>query len=160
MRLARLPYTILRPSNVYGPRQAAGLEGAVVAAFIEQATRDGALRIYGDGRQTRDFVHVRDVVETLRLATRAATDGGTWNVSTGRSVSVEALADHVERAFGRPMGRSFAAGRPDDAAASMISPAALRRLGWRPTVGLAAGLAELVRDADAEAPRQRDPASG
>jgi nucleoside-diphosphate-sugar epimerase len=156
--LARLPHVILRPSNVYGPRQAGALEGAVVAAFIEQATRDGVIRIHGDGTQTRDFVHVRDVVEALCLVARAANGDGTWNVAAGRSVSVAALADHVERAFGRPMGRSFAPRRPGDVAASMISPAALRRLGWRPKVGLDAGLAELVRDADAEAASRRDPA--
>jgi UDP-glucose 4-epimerase len=158
VRLARLPHAILRPSNVYGPRQAGALEGAVVAAFIEQATRDGVIRIHGDGTQTRDFVHVRDVVEALCLVAHAAKGDGTWNVATGRSVSVAALADHVERALGQPMGRSFAPRRPGDVTASTISPAALRRLGWRPRVGLDAGLAELVRDADAKAASRRNPA--
>ena len=144
VRLAGLPYAILRPSNVYGPRQTAGLEGAVVAAFIEQATRDGVLRIHGDGSQTRDFLHVRDAVEALLLVARTATASGTWNVAFGRSGSIAALADHVERAFGRKFGRSLAERRPGDVAASTISSAALQRLGWRPQVDLDAGLVGLV----------------
>jgi nucleoside-diphosphate-sugar epimerase len=97
-------------------------------------------------------VHVRDVVEALTLVGRAGMVGGTWNVAVGRSVSVATLAELVERAFGQPLGRSFDSRRAGDVTASVISPAALRRLGWRPTVGLDAGLAELLRGAHA-APR-------
>lgn len=159
VRLAGLSHAILRPSNVYGRRQAGALEGAVVAAFVDQATRTGSVRIHGDGTQSRDFVHVSDVVEALGVTARAATDG-TWNVASGRSVSIGALADRVERALGRPLDRAFGPARPGDVAASTISPAALRRLGWRPMVTLDAGLAELVRDAVAARSSGRDPAPG
>ncbi len=146
VRLSRLPHAILRPSNVYGPRQRGGLDGAVIAAFVGQALGDGVIRINGDGRQTRDFVHVQDVVEALRLVARPITGDGTWNVATGISVSIAELADLVEAAIGRPLARVVAPRRPGDVIASALSPAALRRLGWRPMVDLADGLAGLLRD--------------
>jgi UDP-glucose 4-epimerase len=147
VRLAGLPHAILRPSNVYGPRQRGGLDGAVIAAFVGQALGGGVIRIDGDGRQTRDFVHVQDVVEALRLAARPIIGDGTWNVATGSSVSIADLADLLETAIGRPLARVAAPRRPGDVIASALSPAAIRRLGWRPTVVLADGLAELLRDA-------------
>ena len=151
VRLAGLSHAILRPSNVYGPRQASGLEGAVVAVFIAQALMHGALEIHGDGRQTRDFVHVRDVVEALLALGRPSSGDGTWNVASGRSVQITTLADLVERAVARPLVRSFAPPRPGDVKVSAMSPTALRRLGWRPTVRLEAGLTDLVRAARAGA---------
>ena len=62
-----LSYAIARPSNVYGPGQVAGPEGAVIAAFAASARAGRPLRVDGDGRQTRDFVHVADVVNALML---------------------------------------------------------------------------------------------
>lgn len=147
VRLAGLAWAILRPSNVYGPRQGGALEGAVVAAFLEQAAGSGTLRIHGDGSQTRDFVHVDDVVAALLLTGDPATGNGTWNVAADRSVSIRDLADEVERAAGRPLGRSFGPRREGDVAVSRISAGALRRLGWRPAVDLRAGLTALVGEA-------------
>jgi UDP-glucose 4-epimerase len=148
VRLAGVPHAILRPANVYGPRQRGGLDGAVIAAFVGQALGDGVIRINGDGQQTRDFVHVHDLVEALLLVARASTADGTWNVATGTSVSIAELADLVEAAIGRPLARVVTPRRPGDVMASALSAAALRRLGWRPTVGLADGLAALLRVAD------------
>ena len=147
--LAGLPYAIVRPSNVYGPRQAAGLEGAVVAAFLDQALTNGTLRIHGDGRQTRDFVHVDDVVDALcRLGLEDAPNG-IWNVASGHSVTILDLAEIVERSVGRPLGRESAPRRPGDVTHSSASPARLKRLGWRPSIGLAKGIGRLVRSASA-----------
>jgi UDP-glucose 4-epimerase len=143
--LAGLPYAIARPSNVYGPRQAAGLEGAVVASFLDQAFRQGALRIHGDGRQTRDFVHVLDVADALCRLGQAEAPNGTWNISSGRSVSILGLAAILERSYGRPLGRVAAPRRPGDVAHSSASAARLRALGWRPSIGLSSGIGRLVR---------------
>ena len=103
--LSGLPYAIARPSNIYGPRQASGLEGAVVAAFVGQALAGQALTIDGDGLQTRDFVHVRDVVDALVRLGDVDGPVGTWNVAVGRRTSIEALANAVERAVGVQLGR-------------------------------------------------------
>jgi UDP-glucose 4-epimerase len=146
--LAGLPYAIARPSNIYGPWQAAGLEGAVVAAFIEQALASGALQVHGDGRQTRDFVHVDDVVEALHRLGRVDGPVGTWNVASGRSTSIVELATVVEGAFGRRLTREFSAPRVGDVQHSALAADRLRSLGWRPTTTLLAGVRALVQALD------------
>lgn len=143
-RLSGVPCAVVRPSNVYGPRQSAGLEGAVVAVFLDHARAGGRLVIHGDGGQTRDFLHVRDLVDALvRLGAADAPDG-TFNVAAGRRTSILELAAAVERATGRTLERTFAPTRAGDVRSSTISAARLRRLGWRPAVGLRAGLGELA----------------
>jgi UDP-glucose 4-epimerase len=147
VRLAGVPYSIARPSNVYGPRQGSGLEGAVAAAFIDQALRHGKLLIHGDGSQTRDFVHVSDVVEALWRMSRSGMPSSTWNVAAGRRISIEGLAQVVERAVGRPLGRAHGPRRAGDITDSAISAARLRGLGWRPSINLSAGVTALVSEA-------------
>jgi UDP-glucose 4-epimerase len=144
VRRAGLSHAIVRPSNVYGPGQAAGLEGAVVASFFEQVAAGGPLRIHGDGRQVRDFIHVADAVAAMRLLAASGRESGAWNVSTGRAVAIAELADAVEAAVGRSVGRSSAPRRSGDVSRSVISSARLRRLGWRPAITLERGLRELA----------------
>jgi len=148
VRLAGLPHAIARPSNIYGPRQSPGLEGAVVAAFLDQARRTGRLTIHGDGGQTRDFVHVRDVVEALWRIGGLDEPASLWNVSSGRRTTVLELAEIVERVVGRPLVRTMAERRPGDVRDSAISSGGLRRLGWRPAVGLETGIRELADPLD------------
>jgi UDP-glucose 4-epimerase len=142
--LAGIPWAVARPSNVYGPRQRAGLEGAVVAAFVEQGIQSGSLTIHGDGSQTRDFVHVRDVVDALVCLGRAGSAPGIWNVASGRRTTILDLAEVVEGLVGRRLGRAAGARRPGDVTHSAISARRLRGLGWRPLIGLPSGVAELV----------------
>lgn len=146
--LTGIPYAIVRPSNIYGPRQGAGLEGAVVAAFIGQASRDQPLTIHGDGTQTRDFIHVTDVVEALWRLSRSDVPSGTWNVAAGGRMSIAGLADIVEQAAGRRLGRMSGPRRPGDVMHSAMSAARLRELGWRPSIGLSAGVKALVADTE------------
>jgi UDP-glucose 4-epimerase len=145
--MAGIPYAIARPSNIYGPRQAAGLEGAVVASFIDRAARGEPLTIHGDGSQTRDFVHVSDVVEALWRLSRSDVPSGTWNLAAGRGMTIAGLADIVEQAAGRALGRSAGPRRAGDVTHSAISAGRLRGLGWRPSIGLSAGVSELVKAA-------------
>jgi UDP-glucose 4-epimerase len=142
--LSGLPYAIARPSNIYGPRQVSGLEGAVVATFVDQALARRALTIDGDGLQTRDFVHVLDVVDALVRLGDAASPVGTWNVAFGRRISIGALARVVERAGGVPLGRVHRPARPGDVRDSAVSSASLRLLGWRPKVPLSRGISLLM----------------
>lgn len=144
--LAGLSYAIVRPSNIYGPGQTAGLEGAVVAAFIGQALAGEPLTIDGDGSQTRDFIHVRDVVNALIRLGDSNGPIGIWNIASGRRVSITALADVVERAANVRLGRTFRPVRTGDVHDSALSAARLRALGWRPSVSLTRGLRELLVD--------------
>lgn len=137
-------YAIARPSNIYGFRQAGGLEGAVVAAFLAQADSADALTIDGDGRQTRDFIHVSDVVTALQLLGRASSGEGIWNVSAGRSVTILELARVVERVVGRNLGRRASPPRPGDVRHSSIRSIRLTASGWAPTMPLERGVALLA----------------
>ena len=146
IELAGLSYAIARPSNIYGPRQTAGLEGAVVASFLGQAMRAGRLTIHGDGTQTRDFVHVADVVDALWRLAMPDTASGVWNVSSGRRTSVARLAALVEGAVARSLVREWGPRRSGDVTDSAISSARLRRLGWVPSIGIEAGIRGLALD--------------
>lgn len=150
--LAGIPYAIARPMNIYGPRQTAGLEGAVVAAFTRQARAGEPLTIHGDGLQTRDFVHVRDVADALLRMGDRSTPSGTWNIASGRSVTILQLAALVERAGGRELGRVHLPTRAGDVRSSRASSARLRALGWKPAVSLVRGIRELVSDLAITAP--------
>ena len=141
--LSGLSYAVARPSNVYGPGQAGGLEGAVVAAFVEAAQSGSALVVHGDGTQERDFIDVADVVDALLLL-GAVDDEGIWNVSSGSSTTVGELAQMVEREANLELHRSSGPARPGDVQRSRISNAKLRRLGWAPRIGLVHGLRALV----------------
>lgn len=150
--LAGPPCAIARPSNVYGPRQHAGLEGAVVAAFVDQAVTSGCVVIHGDGRQTRDFVHVLDVVEALLRLARPETPLGVWNVASGDRTTVNMLVNEVERAYGETLRRDHGPRRPGDVLHSAISGDRLQSIGWHPRVDRPAAIADLLdaaRRADA-----------
>src|SRR3954471_6574675 len=90
-RIHATTHVSLRFANVYGPRQDAGLEGGVVAIFLERLAHDEPTTIFGDGGQSRDFVYVGDVVEAL-LATVGRT-GGPYNVGTGEPITIAELHD-------------------------------------------------------------------
>jgi len=84
----------LRYFNVYGPRQRGDSSyGGVITKFIQRLLRNESLLIYGDGNQSRDFIHVQDVVEANMLALEnEEADGEILNVGTGKSTSINELA--------------------------------------------------------------------
>ncbi|MDR3154847.1 MAG: SDR family NAD(P)-dependent oxidoreductase [Deltaproteobacteria bacterium] len=137
----------LRFFNVYGPRQTPdGPDSGVVPLFVEAARRGERPVIYGDGSQTRDFVHVRDVVRAALLAAASPAASGTYNVATGRPVSIAELARLLRElrpgAFPEP---SFAPPRPGDPARSWASvKRAASGLGFRARLSLREGLESLL----------------
>jgi UDP-glucose 4-epimerase len=138
----------LRYFNVFGPRQNPRSQyGAVVPAFIDALTRGAAPEIYGDGRQTRDFVFVEDVARA-NLCCREAPDdaaGGVYNIGSGRSTSVAELARLIGRITGAAVSPLHRDARPGDVRDSRSDPALARlRLGWEPRVSLEEGLRRTV----------------
>jgi UDP-glucose 4-epimerase len=146
----------LRFANVYGPRQGARGEGGVVAIFARELAAGRRPRIYGDGSQTRDFVHVRDVVEAARRALEADVQGA-FNVSTGRETGVRDLFDLLARRLAPDLAPEPAPPRSGDVPRSALSYAAIAsRLGWRPRIAVADGLedtSEWFRAAAGKEPR-------
>jgi UDP-glucose 4-epimerase len=139
-RLYGSSHVALRFGNVYGPRQDPHGEAGVVAIFMS-ALRDGKTpRIYGDGKQTRDYVFVGDVVAASLAA--AAHEGGVFNVGTGNETSVLELYEGIQRVAGIEREPEFADARPGELQRSVLDPSlAERELGWRPERSLDDGLA-------------------
>lgn len=144
-----IPTVALRYFDVYGPRQEPA--DSVVARFLERALEDEPLTVYGDGSQTRDFVHVADVVQaTLRAAVTDAT-GRAYNVGTGRSVSIRELAETVVDVTNSTSTITHSDPRPGDVAERCADLTRAREhLGYRPTVDLETGLADLAAHRRAE----------
>lgn len=95
-----LPYVCYRYSNVFGPRQGNGGEGGVISIFAKAIVQDSPIIIYGDGKQTRDFIYVDDVVEANILGMQHQVIG-IYNVSTGISSSVNLLVDEFRNISGK-----------------------------------------------------------
>jgi UDP-glucose 4-epimerase len=135
----------LRYFNVYGPRQRGGDYAGVIRAFLSQARAGGPMTIHGDGEQTRDFVHVSDVVRANLLAATTEDVGRAYNVGTGDAVTVRRLADLVRDAVGSDAAVVHEPERPGDIRRSEADLSRAREgLGYEPTVTLREGLADLV----------------
>ena len=139
-RLYGTQHVALRYANVYGPRQDPHGEAGVVAIFFGRIASGEQPRIYGDGRQTRDYVYVGDVVEATLRATEKA--GGVFNVGTGQETSVVELYNACRRVSGADLEPEFAEARLGELARSVLDPArAVSELGFHADVSLEDGLA-------------------
>jgi UDP-glucose 4-epimerase len=139
-RLYSAGHVALRYGNVYGPRQDPHGEAGVVAIFFGRIANGQELHIFGDGRQTRDYVFAADVV----AATLAASSGpaGVYNVGTGIETSVLELAEVCKRVSGVGAEIVFDPPRLGELSRSVLDPSrAEHALGWRPATSLDEGLA-------------------
>ncbi|HLM33213.1 MAG TPA: NAD-dependent epimerase/dehydratase family protein [Gaiellaceae bacterium] len=138
-RLYGTQHVAFRYANVYGPRQDPHGEAGVVAIFFGRIASGERPRIFGDGRQTRDYVYVGDVVEATLLAPGKA--GGVFNVGTGQETSVVELYGVCRRVSGAELEPEFAEARLGELARSVLDPArAERELGFRAEVSVEDGL--------------------
>ncbi len=143
-RLFGINYTVLRYSNVYGPRQDPRGEAGVVAKFIGSMLKGNQPTIYGDGNQQRDFLYVGDCARANMLA-QSAKICGIFNISTGTGTKIEEL-------FVRIRGITHYQGDPKYVAAkqgevlnsSLDASKAARELGWQPEISLEQGLVDTV----------------
>jgi len=137
----------LRYFNVYGPRQNPDSEyAAVVPTFIKLMASGRPLTIHGDGEQTRDFVYVQDVIRANCIAARTAKAAGrTYNVASGRAVSINTLAELIRQAMGSDLKPRHGKPRPGDIRHSCGDPTRARvELGFEPLYSLERGLKETV----------------
>jgi UDP-glucose 4-epimerase len=138
-RMFGVGHVTLRLANVYGPRQAASLEGGVVSIFLERMRRGEPTTIFGDGLQTRDFVYVGDVVAAALAA--AGRPGGTFNVGTGIETTVLELHRLCAAVAGVEDAPAFEPARSGDVRRSVLAVSrAIDGLGWRPSTPLRDGL--------------------
>jgi nucleoside-diphosphate-sugar epimerase len=133
----------LRLSNVYGPRQRSDAEGGVISIFTDRVTAGQALQIYGDGEQERDFIHVADVVDAVKLVLDDYSMAGVWNVGTGRATTVNEVARTLIAAFGG--GQVVYQPARGEIRRSCLDVSKLTGTGrWRSSRDLADGVAELA----------------
>lgn len=132
---------VLRFANVYGP---GSLEkSSVVAKFIRRVLAGETLTIYGDGQQTRDFVHVADVARAVVAAVRHPDASGLFQIGTGRETSVLELIELIEHASDRRPAIEHLPPLAGEIRRNRVDPSrAKQELGWVPAIELRDGLAE------------------
>jgi len=114
-----------------------------VAIFCKALLGDGVARINGDGRQTRDYVYVRDVVRANLLAIDAPATVGHFNVGTGRQTDVNTLFRLLTERLGVRAPEAHGPARPGEQRTSALDSSLIgERLGWRPQTSLEEGLQE------------------
>lgn len=133
----------LRFFNVYGPGQRADhAYASVIPQFVARAKRGEALSVSGDGAQTRDFVHVRDVADALVRALESSTTG-VCNIASGTETSVAALAALIQERY--PVAVEHGPARAGDILHSVADiEHAKELLAWTPRTAFSDGLAELL----------------
>jgi len=138
-RLYGSVHVALRYGNVYGPRQDPHGEAGVVAIFLGALGSGESPRIFGDGRQTRDYVYVGDVAYATLQA--LGQEGGVFNVGTGRETSVLELLELCRRVSGSALEAVHVPARLGELQRSVLDPGlATAQLGFAAMVGLEDGL--------------------
>jgi len=140
-RLHGTTHAVLRLANTYGPRQDPAGEAGVVAIFCAQVLAGQRPTVYGDGRQTRDYVYIGDAVAAF-LAAADSGRPGTWNIGSGTEVSVLSLLEVISAVAARPVEPVFAPARPGELLrGGLATERAARDLGWTAATSLADGVA-------------------
>jgi nucleoside-diphosphate-sugar epimerase len=138
----------LRFFNVYGPKNENSIYSGVITKFISKAQQNETLTIEGDGEQTRDFIHVSDVVHALAQALEGkGTRGDVFNVCTGRPISINDLVNTLSDVTGRNLKTAYVQPRTGDIRASYGDPSkAALKLGFKARISLAEGLKHLIEE--------------
>ena len=145
-RTLGLPVTALRYYNVYGPRQRPDSDyAAAIPIFVGLLVAGEPITIFGDGKQSRDFIFVKDVVRANLLAAESDAAGEAFNICTGRETNLLDLLEELSEILPRQPEVRFEAPRPGDIYRSAGSPArAAASFGFRAQTSLADGLAQTV----------------
>jgi UDP-glucose 4-epimerase len=144
---AGFPYTVLRPGNIYGPRQDPHGEAGVIAIFANRMLAGEPVTIFGDGSQERDYVYVDDIVEAnLRAVSSDRGVGGpTFNLGTGIGTSVLTIFELLVSETGYQGGPTHAPARTGEVQRIYLDASrAERELGWRPQVSFEDGIQRTV----------------
>ncbi len=137
----------LRYFNVYGPRQTYSSYSGVITIFINNLLKNEPPVIYGDGKQTRDFVHVQDVVEANLLAlTKETAIGEVLNVATGTPTTINQLAAMLQRIMKKSLKPVYKDPRSGDIKHNYADiTKAKKLLQYNPEISLRKGLTQLVK---------------
>ena len=136
--------TVLRYSNVYGPHQTPKSEAGVIAIFSEMLTQNQTPTIFGDGKQTRDFIFVKDVADA-HLSTTQNNMEGTFNVSTGQETSIYEIYRLMAQALEHNDQPHFQPSAQGDVQRSALSSDYLQsKTNWKPQIAIHDGISQTI----------------
>jgi UDP-glucose 4-epimerase len=139
-----LDYTILRLSNVYGPRQDPFGEAGVVAIFSQAMLQGKPIIINGSGEQERDFLYVQDVVQASITALEGGS-GDAFNIGTGKGASINEIFSLLKRVADYPGEASHGPAKPSEVFKIYLDVTKARQgLGWKPGFSLEEGLKDTL----------------
>jgi UDP-glucose 4-epimerase len=150
-RLYPIDVVCLRYFNVYGPNQRYDAYGNAIPILVFRMLRGEPLVIYGDGEQTRDFVHVNDVVKANILAAEADGVNGAFNIASGTAVTVNELVRMIIHHGRKETRVDYTSKRPGDVLHSLADISLAKNvLGYSPSVSLEEGLQDYISWASSE----------
>jgi UDP-glucose 4-epimerase len=136
-----LDYCVLRPANLYGPRQRLDTAQGAAGVFLDRALRGQTIQVWGDGSVVRDYVYVDDAVQAFVRALTFAGEPRVFNIGSGAGVSLKQLIGEIEALLGRKVAVEYSAARALDVAVNVLdSSLAGRHLQWSARTSLAEGL--------------------
>lgn len=136
-----LNYIILRYANVYGPRQDPFGEAGVVAIFAQKMITDDQPVINGDGKQTRDFVYVKDVAEANLLSLENEINEGAFNLGTGKETSINELFKMMRSISKKDIKEVHGPAKEGEQRRSALDFKKVKEaIGWQPKVEIKKGL--------------------
>ena len=138
----KLPYISMRFFNVYGPRsRTSGAYGAVFGVFLAQKLAKRPLTVVGSGKQTRDFIHITDIVEALYKAAFSKVKGKIYNVGSGKETSVNKIANLISKK------RISIPKRPGEPDRSLSDIKRIKKdSNWKPKVSIEKGVQDLLEN--------------
>jgi len=141
-----IPTIGLRFFNVYGPRQRPDtVDSGVISLFLDKIQNKKPLGIFGDGEQTRDFIHVSDVVDyMIFFMANMGHSPSIYNVCTGQSITINYLVNLLEQMLHQPLHKEYLAKRSGDVTHSRGDARRTLKLGLKPQVHLIHGLQRLL----------------
>jgi UDP-glucose 4-epimerase len=142
-KLYSIEAVCLRYFNVYGPNQRYDAYGNVIPIFVFRMLRNEPLIIYGDGEQTRDFVHVDDIVQANIKAADSIGVNGAFNIASGKSITINNLVEVISK--GNKTKVEYEPERHGDVRDSLADLSlAQRKINYNPTVNLEKGIGEYI----------------
>jgi len=139
-KLYKVPYTIFRYANVYGMRQDPKGEGGVISVLMKSAIESRDFNLYGDGKQTRDFIHVRDIVSANLVASETPLND-VFNISTSVQTDLLELVNMVKETIPTDFHIQFMAARKGDIKHSyLLNDKFKNSTGWKPEINLIEGI--------------------
>lgn len=141
-RTSPVPPIVLRPSNVYGPRQPLRSGFGVLRHLLQCAVENSAFELWGDGSQVRDYLYVEDFVNAVVQLVERRDISGTFNIGSGSGISLLQLISLVERVIGRKMRiESLRASEGDVGRIALDTGKIREATGWEPAISLSEGIA-------------------